>query len=318
MPNVIELVNKYLPILDEQYKTEARSSILDINPAFVQQTKDAKKVKIAKMNVDGLADYTRNGGFTTGAMDLTWEEHEFKIDRGRALQVDSMDNLETFGLAFGRLAGEFQRVKVIPEIDAYRFAQYYQHAGNKDEDLTVTAGEILRFIDDADEQMDEDEVPEENRILFVNPQVFKLIMNDPSLAHNVSVDSGDGVNVNKKIYMYNNHRIIKVPSNRFMTKIVLQDGTTSGQTGGGYKAASDAKTIGMLMIHPSAVLQLSKRRIARVWAPTKEEAAGTDGVNPNADAWRFDFRIYHDAWSLENKVKGIYAATIADVAEATE
>ena len=92
---------------------------------------------------------------------------------------------------------------------------------------------------------------------------------------------------------------------------MLQDGTTAEQTAGGYKAAPGAKTIGMLMIHPSAVLQLSKRRIARIWAPTKEEAAGTDGVNPNADAWRFDFRIYHDAWSLAEKVKGIYAATIA-------
>lgn len=311
MPNVIELVTKYLPILDEQYKVEARSSILDVNPAFVQQTKDAKKVKIAKMTVDGLADYTRSGGFTTGAMDLSWEEHEFTQDRGRALQIDAMDNLETFGLAFGRLAGEFQRTRVVPEIDAYRFAEYYQHAGNKD-DLTVTAGEILKFIDDADMQMDEDEVPEDNRILFVNPQVFKLMMNDPTLSHNISVEGDDGVSVNKKIYWYNNHRIIKVPSNRFMTEIELQDGTSSGQTAGGYKAASSAKTIGMLMIHPAAVLQLSKRRIARIWAPTKEEAAGTDGVNPHADAWRFDFRIYHDAWSLENKTKGIYAATVAE------
>lgn len=311
MPNVIALVTKYLPILDEQYKAEARSSILDVNPAFVQQTKDAKKVKIAKMTVDGLADYSRNGGFTTGAMDLSWEEHEFRIDRGRALQIDSMDNLETFGLAFGRLAGEFQRTQVIPEIDAYRFAEYYQHAGNK-ETLTVTASDILAFIDDADAQMDEDEVPEDNRILFVNPQVYKLIMNDPSLAHNVTVDTGNGVSVNKKIYMYNNHRIIKVPSNRFKTAIDLQDGTSSGQTAGGYKAASGAATIGMLMIHPAAVLQLSKRRIARIWAPTKEEAAGTDGVNPNADAWRFDFRVYHDAWSLDNKVKGIYAATVTE------
>lgn len=311
MPNVIELVNKYLPILDEQYKVEARSSILDVNPAFVQQTKDAKKVKIAKMSVDGLADYSRNGGFTSGAMDLTWEEHEFRIDRGRALQVDSMDNIETFGLAFGRLAGEFQRVKVIPEIDAYRFSQYYQHAGSKSEDLNVAAGDILHFIDDADAQMDEDEVPEENRILFVNPQVFKLMMNDPALTHYVTVEGADGISVNKKIYWYNNHRIIKVPSNRFVTQIDLQDGTTSGQTAGGYKAASGAKTIGMLMIHPSAVLQLSKRRIARIWAPTKEEAVGADGVNPNADAWRFDFRIYHDAWILAEKVKGIYAATLA-------
>ena len=35
-----------------------------------------------------------------------------------------------------------------------------------------------------------------------------------------------------------------------------------------------------------------------------------DGVNPSADAWKFDFRTYHDAWVLENKMYGIAAATV--------
>ena len=307
--NVIELVTKYLPILDEQYATEARSAILDAAPAFVQQTKDAKKVKIAKMNVDGLADYSRASGFTTGSMDLTWEEHEFRIDRGRALQIDALDNLESFGMAFGRLAGEFQRKHVIPEIDAYRFAQYYQKAGTKVA-ITVTAGAIMKFIDNADAQLDDDDVPESGRILFVNPQVYKVMMNDPAIEKHITVDS-DAKSINKKIYMYDDHVIVKVPSSRFWTEIKLLDGTSAGQTSGGFVPAEGASVIGMMMIHPSAILQLSKRRIARVWAPTKEEAAGTDGVNPNADAWKFDFRIYHDAWMLEEKLAGVYAATIA-------
>ena len=306
--NVIELVTKYLPILDEQYRQEAKSSILDTPPAFVQETKDAKKVKIAKMNVDGLADYSRNSGFTTGSMDLTWEEHEYRIDRGRALQIDAMDNVETFGMAFGRLAGLFQRQKVVPEIDAYRFAEYYQHAGTQVA-LTVNAGKIMQFIDAADAQMDDDEVPEDNRILFVNPQVYKLMMNDPSIERYLSVTEERNGNITKKVYWYNNHRIIKVPSERFYTKINLLTGA-GDQAVGGYTPATGAKHIGMLMIQPMSILQLSKRRIARVWAPTKEEAAGTDGVNPNADAWRFDFRIYHDAWMLEEKIAGVYAATI--------
>lgn len=307
--NVIELVTKYLPLLDEQYRNEARSSVLDANPAFVQETRDARKVKIAKMNVDGLADYSRNGGFTKGSMDLTWEEHEFTQDRGRALQVDALDNAETFGLAFGRLAGEFQRAKVIPEIDAYRFATYYQKAGTKVA-LTVTAGAIMKFIDAADAQMDDDEVPEEGRILFVNPQINKLMMNDPAIEKHITVENEPG-NINKKFYSYNGHRIIKVPSGRFLTEIDLLNGTSDGEVVGGYKPAAGAQVIGMMLIHPSAILQLSKRRIARIWAPTREEAAGTDGVNPDADAWKFDFRVYHDAWLLEEKIAGIYAATIA-------
>ena len=309
MPNVIETVTKYLPILDEQYKMEARSSILDTPPAFMQETRDAKKVKIAKMDTDGLADYSRNGGFTTGAMDLTWEEHEYTQDRGRALQIDALDNIETFGLAFGRLAGEFQRKHVIREIDAYRFSTYFQKAGTK-VSIVVTAGSIIKFIDAADAQFDEDEVPENDRMLFVNPQVFKLMINDPSLQKHITINEPEDKTINKKFYYYDNHLIIKVPSVRFVTKIKLLDGKTEGQERGGYVPADDAKVIGMLMIHPSAVLQGSKRRIARVWAPTKEEAAGTDGVNPNADAWKFDFRVYHDAWVEEEKLAGVYGAII--------
>ena len=309
--NVIDLVTKYLAVLDEQYRLESISAILDTPAAFVQQTKDAKKVKIAKIAVDGLADYSRNGGFTTGSMDLSWEEHEFTMDRGRALQVDALDNMETFGMAFGRLAGTFQRERVIPEIDAYRFSEYYQYAGTKVA-ITVAAGAIMKFIDNADAQMDDDEVPAEGRILFVNPQVYTLMMNDPAIQKHINTETVTDINgISKKFFVYNNHRIIKVPSPRFLTKITFLDGKTPGQEAGGYVPAPDASVIGMLMIHPSALVQISKRRIARIWAPTKEEAAGTDGVNPDADAWKFDFRVYHDVWALENKISGIYAATIA-------
>ena len=139
---------------------------------------------------------------------------------------------------------------------------------------------------------------------------LKLMMNDPSIERYLSVTEERNGNITKKVYWYNNHRIIKVPSERFYTKINLLTGA-GDQAAGGYTPATGAKHIGMLMIQPMSILQLSKRRIARVWAPTKEEAAGTDGVNPNADAWRFDFRIYHDAWMLEEKIAGVYAATIA-------
>lgn len=311
MANMIELVTKFLPVLDAQYKVEARSAILDVAPEFVQMTKDAKKVKIAKIRVDGLADYSRNGGFTAGYADLTWEEHTFTQDRGRAIQIDDMDNEETFGMAFGRLAGEFQRVHVIPEIDAYRFAKYYQNAGIKITDFQVEAGKILSAFDDIDEQMDEAEIPEEGRIAFVNPSVYKLIMNDPTLSRSVSAEGTDEKAANKKIYNYNNHPLIKVPSARFYTEIELLDGTSEGETVGGYQMADGASVIGILVVSRDSVIQLAKRRIARVWAPTKEQAAGTDGVNPYADAWKFDYRIYHDAWVLDNKVNGIAGVTIA-------
>jgi hypothetical protein len=104
--------------------------------------------------------------------------------------------------------------------------------------------------------------------------------------------------------------LIKVPSNRFYTDIDLKDGVTEGQEEGGYKPADGASVIGMLVVARDAVIQVVKRRIARVWAPTKEQAMGTDGVNPDADAWKFDYRTYHDAFVMENKVGGIAGVLI--------
>ena len=73
--------------------------------------------------MDGLADYSRNSGYTKGDVNLTWETVKFNYDRGRKFEVDTMDNEETAEIAFGRLAGEFLRVKVAPESDAFTFAQ---------------------------------------------------------------------------------------------------------------------------------------------------------------------------------------------------
>lgn len=307
--NVIELVTKYLPILDEQYRAESRSAILDMPGEFVVETKDAKKVKFAMMRTDKLGDYSRHAGFAEGYADLVWEEHTFTQDRGRAIQVDVMDNEETFGLAFGRLTGEFQRKAVIPELDAYRFATYYQHAGIK-KAFVVSGNAILSLIDDLDAEMDNLEVPEDDRVLFVIPSVFKLMINDPALVKHINVVDSSDKAINKKIYMYDNHEIVKVPNGRFYTAITTLDGKSAGKEEGGYVKAEGASQIGLMMIHRGAVIQLAKRAIARIWAPSRELAVGTDGVNPNADAWKFDYRLYHDAWTLEEKVSGIAAAVV--------
>lgn len=310
MANYIELVEKYLPVLDEQYRAESRSAVLDYPKEWIQDTKDAKKIKLAKIRVDKLGNYSRSEGFVKGSADLTWEEHEFTQDRGRSIQVDHMDNQETFGMAFGRLAGRFQKDAIIPELDAYRFATYYQNAGTK-VTFRVESGSILKLIDALDAQMEDDEVGNDT-IMFCRPTVFNYMINDPTLLRHISVaDSGDKT-INKKIYMYDNHPIHKVPTKRFYTAITQYDGKTTGQEEGGYVPATGAKPIGLMLIDPNAVVQISKRAIARIWAPSRELAAGTDGVNPDADAWKFDFRVYHDAWVLDEKVNGIAAAIVED------
>lgn len=302
--NVVKLVNKYLPVLDEQYRQQSKTAVLDMPKEWVRDTTNAKKVKIAKYKTDKLGNYSRSAGFVKGSMELDWEEHEFKIDRGRSIQVDHEDNEETFGMAFGRLAGVFQKEAVIPEMDAYRISVYAQAAGHKGA-YALGSGSILREIDHLDAQMDDEEVPEDGRLLFVIPSAYEEIINDASLERKLEVNDEMTKALNKKIYSYNEHPIIKITSKRMYTAIKLLDGSTAGEEEGGYERAAGADQVAMLMVNRNAVVQISKRLVARIWAPSKDLAAGCDGVNPDADAWKFDFRVYHDAWVLENKALAI-------------
>lgn len=305
MANAIDLVLKYLPILDDQYKMESKSAILDTPPEFIRATSEANKFKIAKITTQGLANYSRETGFVEGTETLTWDEYTYPWDRGRSFQVDNMDNLESMALAFGRLAGNFNRMHVIPEIDAARFALYASKAGTKVA-TTPTKETILGMLDTAQSQMDDDEVPEEGRICFIRPAIDLMITQSPELSRQLDVSTATvqmgGRTVTTRIVMYNGMRLIKVPSSRFYDSVTL---AASGE--GGFTPGGSAKFLDFLIVHPSAVFQDKKHEISRVWAPNRAMAAGTDGVNPKADAWRFDYRLYHGAFTYTNKTKGIYA-----------
>lgn len=129
MANAITLAKTFIPILDKIYKQASLTSVLDGNPELVRQGASYNEMIIPKISMQGLADYSRNGGYVNGDVTLTNETVRCNFDRGRMFQVDTMDNLETAGIAFGQLSGEFLRTKVGPELDAFRFAQYAGASG---------------------------------------------------------------------------------------------------------------------------------------------------------------------------------------------
>jgi hypothetical protein len=95
--NTIALAQRYLPLLDEVYKYSSRSAVLD-NPNV--QFVGGNAVKVYKTSMDGLADYSRNGGYVNGAVNGVWETMTLSQDRGRSFQVDAMDNEETLEAVF--------------------------------------------------------------------------------------------------------------------------------------------------------------------------------------------------------------------------
>lgn len=299
MGNTINAVSKYLPYLDEVYKYGARSAVLDTNGALVRETAQAKTVLIGKTSMQGLANYDKANGFANGEVSITWESHTFTYDRARSFTIDAMDDLETLGIAFGTLASEFIRTQVAPEIDAIRFANYCADAGTTATG-TLTNSTAVTAIETAETAMKEAEVDLANAVIFMTPTVKGYIKDDTAHFTRPLTPSEDP---NRNFGYFDGMLVVEVPQTRFYSAITLYDGKTEGQTNGGYiKDADDGVDINFMIIKPEAVIQITKHAVLRVFEPN---------VNQSADAYKVDYRIYHDGWVLDNKTKGVYAHTKA-------
>lgn len=288
MANSIVLAQKFEPILDGVYKREALTSRLDMLDQRVNFI-GANTAKVFITDVDGFGDYDRNNGFPNGSVTSNWETFTLTQDRGVSLQVDTMDDEETLGMAFGTVASEFVRTKEIPEVDAYRFAKLASATGvdGASADITVGTTDCPGLIDTAQYSMAENEVPAEGNLLYVSEKFYAGIKS--KITRTLHNENG----VNREVEVFNNMEVIRVPQNRFNTAITLYDGTSDfgyAVTAGGYK-------INFMIINPRAVICIRKHAITRIFSPA---------VNQKADAWKFDVRLYHDIFVMPRKNKGIY------------
>ena len=289
--NSIGLAAEYLPLLDEIYKAESKTAILDTAQDRVRWSDDTHSFYLFETDMVGLGDYSRNDGYVRGDVTAFWRQYTPQFDRARQFLVDRLDQAESMGMAFGTLAGEFMRTKVIPENDAVRFAAYAAGADNsmKTAESISTSAAAVAAIDTATEKLDDAEVPYEGRVLFVNPAMYRLIKGGISRM----VMNGEG-DINYNVDFYNDMRVITVPSGRFNTVCTLAQ-PTAHDGAGGYTAAGS--TINFLVIHPTAVMQVMKLANPRIFSPE---------VVQQADAWQYDFREYHGVWVKHQKKNGIY------------
>lgn len=284
MANAITLAEQFVPILDEIYKEASLTAKLDGAPELARQGANANELIIPKLSMQGLADYSRNGGYVTGDVTMTNETVKCNFDRGRMFNVDTMDNLETAGLAFGRLSGEFIRTQVVPELDAFRFATYCGVTGiSKATAGTLADGAaVITALRAAVNALDEAEVPQTDRHLFIAPTLYGMVQDlDTTKSREV---------------LANFASVTKVPQTRFYTAIDQKSGGT-GEEAGGYVKATGGADINFLLIHKPAIIQYEKHVAPKIITPD---------VNQTADGYKFGYRNVGIADVYENKVAGIY------------
>ena len=297
MANSIALAKQFVAMLDEVYKVASLTSDLDGAAELVRAGANANELIIPKLSMSGLGDYSRNSGYVDGDVTLTNETVQCNFDRGRMFTVDNMDNQETANIAFGRLAGEFIRTKVVPELDAFRFAKYAGITGISKVAAGATLSDgaaVIAALRAAITKMDEDEVPTEQRYLYITPTLHGLVQD---------MDTTKSREVLTRFA-----KVVDVPQSRFYTAIAQKSGkiittdqgdgaSTVDETAGGYAKATGAKDINFMVIHKPAVIQFQKHVAPKFISPDQ---------NQTADAWKYGYRNVGIADAYENKVAGIY------------
>ena len=298
MANDIKLVTKYLPLLDEVYKVNAKTAILDADPSMVRETEDANVVKINKVDMDGLGNYSKTDGYPVGSINSDWETWTFSNDRGRRFNLDKMDNLENLGMAFLGMTGQFLRTKVIPEKDAYTIAAIASADGVTSKTENLVSNPVKASFEASIAALGEAEVDEGNMVIFCTPTVKGKLESELTR----SLASGE-TEYGQKLNYFNDIPLITIPQTRFYNAIDLLDGKSSGEVAGGYRkhvASGNDDTAGVnlnyIIMDRAAAVTISKNAVTQIFAPE---------VNQLHDGWTFNYRFYYDTFTFENKLPGV-------------
>lgn len=302
--NTLATATNFQQALDVLAVREAVTGWMEVNASQVKYTGGAE-VKIPKMTVQGLGDYDRDNGYLMGSSALEYETKKMTQDRGRKFQLDSMDVDETnFVATASAVMGEFQRTKVIPEIDAYRLSKIATEAINANVAGMVQYGYTPGAANTSALRKVKEGIAAIRDLGYDGPLVIHatdsfILELELELANKISTVNFKKGGIITKVPAVDEVPIIPTPANRLVTAIKLNDGKTSGQEKGGFEKGATAKDINFEIMPLKTPVAISKQDKMRIFDPN---------TNQRADAWAMDYRRFHDLWILENKVNSIYVS----------
>ena len=302
MANNISYATLFQQALDEQMIQQATSGWMEANAGQVIYN-GGKDIKIPKINMDGLGNYDRVAGYPGGAVSSEYETKTMTMDRGRQFMLDAMDvNESNFVVNASSVMAQFQRLKVIPEVDAYRYSKIAQLAIAKGAGYAV--GGYTPAIADiyskltADIAAIQDKIGDIPLIVVMSRLTKNTLENSTEFTKQLPVTDFAQGKITTKVNMINDCPIIPVPSLRLKTLYDFYDGKTTGQTAGGFIPDAAAKNINWLLIAQNAPIAVSKTDNMKIFEPAQVQ---------DADGYKMDYRKYHDLWIPDNKMDGIFA-----------
>ena len=301
--NTLQYSQQFQTVLDAQMLAGATSAFMEANAGQVKYD-GGDTVHIPEISMQGLAKYDRDEGFNQGSVTLKFNPYKMTQDRGRTFQLDSMDVNETnFVATAGTVMGEFQRTQVIPEIDSYRYSKIAALATAENKVTTGFTPAVATILEKLEAEITEiqDVVGEDEGLIIVMSTKLRTILNNADKFNRyLNVAEFKNGSVNTTVKSFNDIPILGVPSARMKTAYVFNDGKTANQQAGGFKADTGAKDINWIIMPQRAPIAVSNTDKVRVFTPE---------LNQKADAWKIDYRKYHDLWIPKNRFAAIRVNT---------
>ena len=290
----ITLAQNYTDLLDEVFKAASVTAQLSGDVRFTREGANAKTIYYPAIETTGLGDYSRVNGYPKGGVSVGWKSAEFNYDRGTRIQVDVMDNQETFNIAAGKAGAHLMRTKVAPEADAFTFSTLAGLSGVTAPAAAAiaSAAAFLAALQEAEDTLDDLEVPATERFLYATPALINSLN---------TLDSYKSQKV-----MQDFAGVVKVPKSRFVTAIDMLDGTSENELDGGFVPAEGAKYLNFMIIYKPALIKYDKHVANAPIAPDQ---------NPDADAYLIKYRKYGIVDAYYNQRAGIYVHTSLTSAE---
>lgn len=296
--NTLATATLFQQTLDQVVVQEALTGWMEANAGQVLYNGGAE-VKIPKIALQGLGKYDRKSGYNQGSITLSYETKTMTQDRGRKFQLDAMDVNETnFVATAATVMGEFQRVHVVPEIDAYRLSKLITAAITLDTNVTYsyTPAEAT-ILKEVKKGISKIRNAGYNGELVIHMTADALLELETALAGKITDVTFSQGGIDTRVPSVDKCPIIPTPQNRMYSAITLYDGKTVGQEAGGYVKGTDALEANFIIVPRNVPIAISKQDVMRIFDPM---------TNQDANAWAMDYRRFHDLWTLENKENLIY------------
>lgn len=298
MANTIEKVALFQKTLDKAMIQGAVTGFMEGNVGSLIYH-GGSEVKIPKIDMDGLGDYDRQSGYVEGDVTLAYQTMTMTQDRGRGFTIDPMDIDESGVLdLMSQLIGEFQRTKVVPEVDAYRISKIVALAGaDRRAVYTPAVGTLFKKLTEDIGAVRDEIGSDEPLVALISGTVSTILNTSTELSKKLDVTDFARGEITTRVKALDDVPLLVTPSARMNSRITL---AKNGK--GGFVKATGAAAVNYILMPRRAAIAVSKTDNMRLFDPQTWQ---------KANAWHMDYRKFHDLWIPENKLPGLRVSMAA-------